>query len=160
MQRYTSIARPIVGLVERLLEFAAERPRFGYRRLWMLLRREGWQVNHKRVLRLYREHGLAVRKKGRKRASQAPREALPVAATPNACWSMDFLSDAMSDGRALRVFAVVDDYSKLCPTLGCDVSLPAGRVTRMLDEAIEEHGVPRAIRTDNGPEFTSRAFDE
>ena len=58
VQRYTSIARPIVGLVERLLEFAAERPRFGYRRLWMLLRREGWQVNHKRVLRLYREHGL------------------------------------------------------------------------------------------------------
>ncbi len=73
---------------------------------------------------------------------------------------MDFLSDAMTDGRALRVFAVVDDYSKLCPALGCDVSLPAGRVTRMLDQAIEEHGAPRAIRTDNGPEFISRAFDE
>ncbi len=159
VQQYASIAKPIVGLVERLLELATERPRFGYRRLCVLLRREGWAVNHKRVYRLYRELGLTVRKKRRKRASQAPREALPAAKTSNDCWSMDFLSDAMTDGRGLRVFAAVDDYSRLCPSLGCAVSLPAGRVTRMLDQAIESHGTPRMIRTDNGPEFTSQAFD-
>ncbi len=160
VQQYTSIVEPIAGLTERILELAAERPRFGYRRLCILLRREGWKVNHKRVYRLYRELRLKVHQKRRKRAAQAPREALPTAGASNDCWSMDFLSDAMTDGRALRVFAVVDDCSKLCPVLGCDVSLPAGRVTRMLDEAIEIHGTPRAIRTDNGPEFASRAFDE
>lgn len=160
VHQYKSLAKPTRGLVERMLELAVERPRFGYRRLCVMLRREGWGVNHKRIYRLYRERGLAVRRKRRKRASQAPREALPAAMGQNDCWSMDFLSDAMTDGRALRVFAVVDDHSKLCPSLGCDVSLPAGRVVRMLDQAIELHGTPRAIRTDNGPEFTSRAFDE
>ncbi len=159
VQQYRSLREPMIGLVERIEELAAERPRFGYRRIWILLRREGWAVNYKRVYRIYRDLGLAVPRKKRKRASQAPREAAPVAASKNDCWSMDFLSDAMTDGRALRVFAVVDDHSKLCPSLDCDVSLPAGRVTRMLDAAIEEHGAPSAIRTDNGPEFTSRAFD-
>jgi len=163
VQRYASVAQSMVELVKRLLELAAERPRFGYRRLWMLLRREGWLVNHKRVWRLYRDHGLTVRKKRRKRASQAPREALPAATSPNECWSMDFLSDAMTDGRVLRVFAVVDDCSKLCPSLGCDVALPAGRVTRMLDRAIEEHGTPRAIRSDKNAfaeSFNGRVRDE
>lgn len=146
-------------LRERLSELARERPRFGYRRLTLLLRREGFDVNHKRVWRLYSAAGLAVRRKRRKRASQAPREALPVAARQNDCWSMDFLSDSLTDRRGLRVFAVVDDHSRLCTVLDCDISLPAARVTRMLDRAIEEHGKPRRIRTDNGPEFTSKAFD-
>ena len=160
VQQYRSVAKPIVGLVDRLLELAAERPRFGYRRLTLLLRREGFGVNHKRVWRLYKQLGLAVRRKTRKRASQAPREALPAAESLGDCWSMDFLSDTLTDGRGLRVFAVVDDHSKLCPALECDISLPARRVLRILDRAVELHGKPRRIRTDNGPEFTSKAFDE
>jgi putative transposase len=159
VQQYQSTAMPVEGLLERLVELAGERPRFGYRRLTILLRREGFLVNHKRVWRLYQDLGLAVRRRRRKRASQAPREARPLAESVNDCWSMDFLSDSMTDGRALRVFAVVDDHSKLCTTLECDISLPAQRVLRILDRAIETYGAPKRIRTDNGPEFTSRAFD-
>ena len=159
VQQYRSAAKPIEGLLERLIALAGERPRFGYRRLTILLRREGFLVNHKRIWRLYQGLGLAVRRRKRKRASQAPREAKPPAKDVNDCWSMDFLSDSMTDGRALRVFAVVDDYSKLSTALECDISLPAQRVLRILDRAIETYGTPKCIRTDNGPEFTSRAFD-
>ena len=159
VQRYTSVARSIPGLTERLVDLAAERPRFGYPRLTVLLRREGMLVNHKRIYRVYSSMGLAVRRKRRNRASQAPRKRLPAAVAMNDCWSMDFLSDALADGRALRVFAVVDDFSKLSPALDCDLSMPAARIIRALDEAVEAHGKPTRIRTDNGPEFTSKAFD-
>lgn len=158
-QRHVSRKREIAGLEERLLEHAAERPRFGYKRLTVLLRREGFRVNHKRIYRMYRERELAVRRKRRKRASQAPREALPAAAAINDCWSMDFLSDALVDCRAMRVFAAVDDFSRRCVAMEFDVALPADRITRVLDQAIELYGKPKRIRTDNGPEFTSKAFD-
>ncbi|MCR9248761.1 MAG: IS3 family transposase [bacterium] len=125
----------------------------------ILLRRDGFLVNHKRVYRLYRELGLAVRRKSRKRASQAPRATQPRSDQLNDCWSMDFLSDALTDGRTMRVFAAADDHSRRCVALDFDVALPAERVTRILDQAIETYGKPAAIRTDNGPEFTSRAFD-
>ena len=134
-------------------------PRFGYKRLTILLCRDGFAVNHKRVYRIYRERGLAVRRKRRNRASQAPRKALPVAVAQNDCWSMDFLSDSMVDGRALRVFGAIDDHSRLAVALEFDVALPAQRVTRILDQAIETYGKPKTIRTDNAPEFTSKAFD-
>ena len=160
VQQYRSTATPMEGLLDRLVELAGERPRFGYRRLTILLRREGFLVNHKRIWRLYQSLGLAVRRRRRKRASQAAREARPPAEVVNDCWSMDFLSDSMTDGRALRVFAVVDDHSKLCTALECDISLPAQRVLRILDRAVETYGAPARIRTDNGPEFTSRAFDQ
>ncbi|QDU66249.1 IS3 family transposase [Engelhardtia mirabilis] len=114
VQQYRSVAEPIEGLVERLVELAGERPRFGYRRLTIMLRREGFLVNHKRIWRLCQSLGLAVRRRRRNRPSQAPRQAKPPAEAMNDCWSMDFLSDSMTDGRALRVFAVVDDHSKLC----------------------------------------------
>lgn len=159
VQQDRSTATPVGGLLERLIELAGERPRFGYHRLTTLLRREGFLVNHKRIWLLYQCLGLAVRRRKRKRASQAPREARPPAEPLNDCWSMDFLSDWMTDGRALRVFAVVDDHSELCTALECDISLPAQRVLRILNRAIETHGAPKCIRTDNGPEFTSRAFD-
>ena len=149
----------IPGLEERLLEQAAERPRFGYKRLTMLLRRDGFRVNHKRTYRMYRERGLTVRRKRRNRASQAPRAALPAAASVNDCWSMDFHSDALEDRSALRVSAAIDDFSRRGVAIEFDVALPAERVTRILDRAIETYGKPRRIRTDNGPEFTSRAFD-
>jgi putative transposase len=101
-----------------------------------------------------------VRQKKRKRVSQANRKAAPKAEAMNDCWSMDFLSDSLTDGRAIRIFAVIDDHSRLCTCIDADTSLPAGRVIRALESAIEIHGKPRAIRTDNGPEFTSRALDE
>ena len=157
--RHQSRKRQIPGLAERLLEHAVERSRLGYKRLTMLLRRDGFRVNHKRIYRMYSEQGLAVERKKRNRASQAPRAALPAAASVNDCWSMDFLSDGLEDRRALRIFAAIDDYSRCGVAMEFDVALPAERVTRILDRAIETYGAPRRIRTDNGPEFTSRAFD-
>ena len=158
-ERHRSRKREIPGLESRLLEHAAERPRFGYKRLTTLLRRDGFAVNHKRIYRMYRELRLTVRRKRRNRASQAPRAALPTSESLNDCWSMDFLSDALFDGRTLRVFAAIDDFSRRCVAMEFDVALPADRVTRVLDEAIAAYGKPRRIRTDNGPEFTSKAFD-
>ena len=157
--RHQGRKRQIPGLAERLLEHAVERPRLGYKRLTMLLRRDGFRVDHKRIYRMYSEQGLAVRRKKRNRASQVPRPALPAAASVNDCWSMDFLSDALEHRRALRIFAAIDDYSRRGAAMGFDVALPAERVTRILDRAIETCGTPRRIRTDNGPEFTIRAFD-
>ena len=136
--RRPSTKKEIPGLCARLLEHAAERPRFGYRRITTLLRRDGFHVNHKRVYRMYRERNLMVRRKRRRRASQAPRMTLPQAADLNDCWSMDFLSDALADGRTVRVFTCVDDFSRRCVALECDVAMPAERVTRMLDHAIEQ----------------------
>ena len=103
--------------------------------------------------------GLSVRRKRRKRASQAARKALPAAEAVNDCWSMDFLSDSMTDGRSMRAFSCVDDFSRRGVALDVDVALPAERVTRILDRAIEVYGKPRQIRTDNGSEFRSKAFD-
>ncbi len=159
VQRYVSRRADVSGLRARIAQTAQERPRFGYRRIGVLLRRDGHVVNHKRLYRLYSELQLAVRRKRRKRASQAAREAQPAATAVNDCWSLDFLSDALTDGRALRVLAVVDDHSKRSPALECDVAMPAERVIRILDRAIELYGQPKAVRTDNGPEFTSRVFD-
>jgi putative transposase len=158
-QRRQSVKREIPGLAARLLEHAHERPRFGYKRITTLLRCDGFHVNHKRVYRMYRERNLMVRRKRRRRASQAPRTTLPHAADLNDCWSMDFLSDSLVDGRPVRVFTCVDDFSRRCVALECDVAMPAERVTRMLDHAIGQYGKPRRIRTDNGPEFTARALD-
>ena len=116
-------------------------------------------VNHKRIYRIYKEHNLTVKRRRRNRASQAPREAFPAAGQLNDCWSIDFLTDSLSDGRSMRVFAALDDFSRRSVALEFDVAMPAERVTRMLDEAIETYGKPRRIRSDNGPEFTSKAFD-
>ena len=158
-QRRANTRTEIEGLDDRLLEHAAERPRFGYKRITTLLRRDGFLVNHKRVYRMYKEHGLTVRRKRRNRASQAPRAMIPQATAINDCWSMDFVSDSLTDRRALRVFAAIDDFSRRNVALEFDVALPAERVTRILDRAIESYGKPKRIRTDNGPEFTSKAFD-
>jgi putative transposase len=160
VQRYESVREDDGPLAKRITELAAERPRFGYRRIHALLLREGRSVNHKKVSRIYGDLGLAVRRKKRKRVSQANRKAAPKAEAVNDCWSMDFLSDSLTDGRAIRIFAVIDDHSRLCTCIDADTSMPAGRVIRALASAIEIHGKPRAIRTDNGPEFTSRALDE
>jgi putative transposase len=144
---------------EQLNRLATERPRFGYRRLTVLLHREGLTINHKRVFRIYQEEGLAVRRKRRKRRAQAPRERLAAATAPNQRWSMDFISDTLENGRSIRVLTIVDACSRLSPAIEVDTSIAGERVTRVLERAGEQHGFPKTIVVDNGPEFTSKALD-
>jgi putative transposase len=151
--------RPDDGAVPaRLRALASERRRFGCRRLHILLARDGVELNHKRLFRLYREERLGVRKRGgRKRAlgTRSPR-ALPEA--PNQRWSLDFVSDALSNGRRFRVLAVVDDFTRECLGLVADTSLSGLRVGRELDRIIELRGKPLTIVSDNGTELTSYAI--
>lgn len=157
-QRYTSRRVMIPGLLERLLALAHERPRFGYQRLHLLLRRDGFGVNHKCVYRLYKLSGLALRKKrGKRRCGERRGQAAPSSGI-NDRWSMDFVSDRLVDGRAFRVFAVVDDFGKRCNAVEIDTSLPGLRVIRALERAIELYGKPNRIVMDNGPEFTCLIF--
>ncbi len=143
----------------RLRELAEARRRFGYRRLQVLLEREGWQVNHKRVYRLYVEEKLSLRRKrGRKRSTVRQPLAEPVAA--NQVWSVDFMSDALSSGRRFRMLNIVGDYTRECLAIEVDTSLSGARVVRVLEELKKQRGLPQQIRSDNGPEFVSRAVDQ
>lgn len=139
---------------------AAERRRFGYRRIGLLLEREGIVMNHKKLRRLYREEGLSVRRRrGRKRAT-GTRQPMPVPMQPGQRWSLDFLSDVFGPGRRFRIFAVIDDYTRECLTLVADTSLPGTRVARELDALLRLYGRPQTIVSDNGTELTSRAILE
>ncbi|MGH9551093.1 MAG: IS3 family transposase [Terriglobales bacterium] len=143
----------------RLRELAEARRRFGYRRLQVLLQREGWQVNHKRVYRLYVEEKLSLRRKrGRKRSRV--RQPLPHAVTANQVWSVDFMTDALSSGRRFRTLNIVDDYTRECLAIEVDTSLGGVRVVRVLEDLKQRRGLPRQIRSDNGPEFVSRVVDQ
>ena len=144
------------ALRERLLALAREKPRFGYRRLWVLLGGEQ-RVNHKRVWRVYRDLGLGLKRARRKRLQRAMRPR-PVLSAPNQEWAVDFVSDVAASGRRLRIFTVVDSYTRECLALEVDTSLPSRRVTRTLAQIIDRRGVPVAIRSDNGPEVSSRHF--
>ena len=141
----------------QLVELARAKPRFGYRRLHVLLRRSGERVNHKRVHRVYREAGLMIRRKKRK---HCVREGKPLVArtSANQEWALDFVHDAVECGRAIRVLSVVDGYTRECLALEVDTSFASRRVTRVLQQIVAERGVPQSIRCDNGPEFTSRHF--
>jgi putative transposase len=141
----------------RLVELAREKPRFGYRRLHVLLGRSGEQVNHKRVHRIYREAGLMIRRKKRKHCVRVGKP-LVARTSANQEWALDFLHDAVDCGRAIRVLSVVDAYTRECLALEVDTSFASRRVTRVLDEIVAERGRPQAIRCDNGPELTSRHF--
>jgi putative transposase len=156
--RYQAKRPDDAPLRERLKALAHERRRFGYRRLHVLLRREGYLVNRKRIYRLYREERLMVRKRGgRKRAlgKRAP-TFLPMAA--NMRWSLDFVSDQMTSGRRFRILCVVDDCTCECLALIADTSLSGGRVARELDAIRAWRGKPAAIVSDNGTELTSNAI--
>ena len=143
----------------RLCTLAGERPRFGYRRLTVLLRREGWAVNHKRVYRLYREAGLGVRRRKRKRIGAVERQALAIPTQQNERWSMDFISDALSAGRKFRSLNIVDDFNRECLAAEVDTSLTGARVVRVLERLREFRGLPRILVMDNGPEFAGQALD-
>lgn len=144
-------------LRERLLALTREHPRFGYRRLQVLLRREEIKVNHKRVQRMYGELGLAVKRNRRKRLHREPRPR-PILTAPSQKWSVDFANDVVASGRRIRILSVVDSFTRQCWTLEVDTSFPSRRVTRALERAIGSHGRPKVIRSDNGPELTSRHF--
>ncbi len=143
----------------RLRELAEDRRRFGYRRLQVLLVREGWRVNHKRMYRLYVEEKLGLRRKrGRKRSSV--RQPLAKTRAANQVWSVDFMTDALSSGRKFRTLNIVDDYTREALAIEVDTSLGGGRVVRVLEELKARRGLPRQIRSDNGPEFVSRTVDQ
>ncbi len=146
------------ALRARLKELSAKRMRFGYRRLTAMLVREGVAANHKRVYRLYREEGLAMRIRQRRRIRWTGAVSGPVATRANQRWSIDFVSDCVSTGRVIRMLTVVDDCTRECPAIEVDTSLGGLRVRRVLDRIASERGVPEAIVLDNGPEFRGRAL--
>ncbi len=159
IQRYRSILSEPEGFRKRMLELASLRPRFGYPRIHILLRRDGFMVNKKRTYRIYREEELQVRRKRRKRVSAAPREAKPVPDRPHKRWSMDFVSDSLHNGRSIRVLNVIDDCTRVCVAMEVAHSISGERVGRTLDRAAAKYGWPESIVVDNGPEFTSKALD-
>jgi putative transposase len=146
-------------VLARLQAQAAVRPRFGYRRLQILLDREGLAVNHKRIYRLYRDARLQVRRRSRKRLTRADRVPLPVPGGRLERWSIDFMADTLADGRTFRVLNVVDDFTRECLAIEVDRSLPGARVVRVLERLHAAYGLPQRIVLDNGPEFAGRTLD-
>ena len=142
----------------RIVDIAHQRRRFGYRRVYDLLRRDFPGVNHKRVYRLYREANLAVRKRKKSKRPLHERVPLQLAKAVNEVWSMDFVSDSLSNGRRLKYLTVADDFSHECVDIAVDFGISGEYVTRLLDRAAVFRGYPEMVRTDNGPEFTSRVF--
>ena len=158
LMRYCSVRPDDAVLRTRLRELAAVRRRFGYRRLLLLLRREGALVNHKKLRRLYREERLQVRRRGGRKRALGTRAPLSLPQGPNQRWSLDFVSDTLTDSRRFRMLAVVDDFTRECLTLVADTSLSGVRVGRELDAVIARRGRPQTIVSDNGTEFTSMAI--
>lgn len=144
----------------RLQTLAVERPRFGYRRLHVLLRREGHRINHKRVYRLYQAAGLAVRRRTRKRVAGTRVVHPAIGQVPNANWTLDFVSDALGWGRRIRVLSVLDSCTREALAIEVNTSLPSAAVIRVLEQVIDERGQPGEIVMDNGPELTSRRLDQ
>ncbi len=151
--------RPDDGVLrERLKALAQERRRFGYRRLHVLLRREGHAVNKKRVQRIYREERLTVRRRGGRKRAIGTRRPIETPLAANQRWSLDFVSDQMTDGRRFRILTVIDNCTRECLALVADTSLSGRRVARELDTIIGQRGRPDTIVSDNGTEYTSNAI--
>jgi putative transposase len=158
---YHSVRPDQAPLRSRIREIATARVSYGYRRVHVLLRREGWRVNLKRVLRLYREEGLCLRsKRPKRRRSAVPRIERPAANRPNERWSMDFMSDALADGRKLRVLTVLDTCTRECVALEVATGFGGQQVAELLTRVGMERGLPAAITVDHGTEFTSKALDQ
>ena len=143
-----------------ITELALERRRFGYRRIWQLLRREGLHVNHKRVYRIYHLNGLSVKRRRRRKGLATERFPLLRPDAPNLTWSMDFVMDALATGRRIKCLTCVDDFTKECLTITAAFGISGVQVTRILDSIALFRGYPATIRTDQGPEFTCRALDQ
>ena len=146
-------------LKQRIEDIAALKRRYGYRRVYVRLRREGWMVNRKRVYRLYRELGLAVRRRKRKRIGMVERRPLPKPSAVNQSWSMDFVSDGLADGRRLRCLTIVDDCTRECLAIEVDTSITGTRVKAVMERLADTRGLPRSITVDHGPEFEGQVLD-
>jgi putative transposase len=156
--RYRSRRTDDPRLRERLRALARERRRFGYRRLLVFLRREGFVVNHKRLFRIYREERLMVRKRGGRKRALGTRAPMPIPALPNDLWALDFVSDQFVCGRRFRILAIYDVCTRECLATVADTSLSGKRVARELDLLIAWRGKPKMIVSDNGTELTSNAI--
>lgn len=157
--RYLTHRDPETALRRRLRELAGVHVRWGYRRLTVLLKREGWDVNAKRIYRIYVEEGLIVRTKERKKAAVRPRAPLTQAMRPNERWSMDFVHDRTAEGRWFRILTVVDQFTRECPLLFADRQLSGRKVADALDLVLRRNPKPVSITVDNGSEFASRALE-
>lgn len=157
--RYRPRRQDWPALRDRLRTLAGERRRFGYRRLHVLLRREGFAVNRKRIYRLYTQEGLTVRRRKRRRRVPRGVPRLGVPTRINERWSLDFVLDVLDDGRRFRILTVVDDFTRACLAIDVDTSIGGRRVAEVLQRLIDTRGKPARLVTDNGPEFISRALD-
>lgn len=156
--RYRSLRRDDAAFRIRLRDLAAIRRRFGYRRLHVLVGREGFVMNHKKLRRIYREERLQVRRRGGRKRALGTRAPMTLPQAPNQRWSMDFVSDTFTDGRRFRIFAVVDDFTRECLCTIPDTSISGRRVARELDQIIAMRGRPSGCVSDNGTELTSAAI--
>ena len=156
--RYRSVRPDDASIREAMKKVASERRRFGYRRIHVMLERQGIIMNLKKLRRLYREEKLTVRKRGGRKRALGTRRPLALPSRPNERWSLDFVSDAFTDGRRFRVLAVVDDYTRECLCLVADTSLSGARLARELDDLISRRTKPKTIVSDNGTEMTSMAI--
>ena len=145
-------------VIEALAELVDRHPRFGFRKLFVLLRKAGHPWNHKRVWRVYCDMKLNIRRRFKRRYRPEAPESLLQPVRPNQAWSADFMSDALMDGRSFRTFNVIDDYNREALAIEIDVSLTSARITRALDQLLLVRGAPERIRVDHGPEFTSGTF--
>ncbi len=159
--RYRSVADEQAALRIRLRELAAVRVSYGYRRLHVLLQREGFQVNHKRVYRLYRQEGLMMRpKKPRRHVSLARRVQRPLPTSRDESWSLDFMSDELFDGRRIRLLTIVDNFTRESPAIEVAPSIGGHQVVEVLERLARQRSLPKTIRVDNGPEFTLQLLDQ
>ena len=154
VKRYRSI-KTDEALAEKIQKIAYEKRRYGYRRIHMILKREGMRVNHKKVYRIYTQSGLKVAKRKTRRKVLGERKMDIFITKPNQRWALDFVSDALSDGRRIRLLAIIDVYTRQCLKIVVETSLSGRSVLRALEEGIEEFGRPEEIISDNGTEFTS-----
>lgn len=145
---------------KRLREIAEQRKRFGSPRLHIMLKREGLVINHKKTERLYRQEGLVLRRKRKRKGAAGIRVIMTPPRRVNERWSMDFVTDSTVTGRRFRALAIVDDYSRECPAIEVDTSLGGRRVVSVLERLRETRGLPEVITIDNGPEFASKVLDE
>lgn len=156
--RYESRRQPDDEVIEVLMRLAESKPRWGFGLMFDWLRMHGYEWNHKRVYRVYKELELNLRIKPKKRLPARESVPLDEAQAPNDCWSLDFMSDSLTDGRAYRTLNVIDDFNREGLATEVDYSLPSERVVRVLDQVAEERGYPRKLRSDNGPEFIAQAL--
>lgn len=155
--RYVTKKREDKEDQEKIKAVALERPRFGYRRIHMILRKKGSNINHKRLFRLYQEMGLKIRRKGNRKRAKGPRLVKIMPKEINEVWSLDFMSDRLADGRKIRLLNIIDEFSRESLKIVVDTSLSGLRVVRELNDLIERKGKPKLIISDNGTEFTSTA---